>query len=97
MKIKKTTGRDVQTYSVNAKEAATNKEQPKEKNAAQIGDTVSLSADAVAAGRAMVAKGQEIEEVSKMSSRDAPLPDPRETSQAILEKELAQVFREIYL
>jgi hypothetical protein len=54
-------------------------------------DRVSLSQDALAvAGVDAAAKAD-------ADGAGGPLPDPRATSQAIIEKELATVFKEIYL
>ncbi len=57
----------------------------------EIADKVTLSESALAVGG-----------VTEVAQADAdgsggPLPDPKATSQAIIEKELASVFREIYL
>lgn len=58
-----------------------------------VTDTVTLSGDALAVGA--------VSSVNQVEAADAdpngPLPDPRETGRAILERELASVFKEIYL
>lgn len=56
-------------------------------------DTVNLSSDAIAAA----ARAQEAQAVSATGQEDEPLPDPKATAQAILEKELDAVFEETYL
>ena len=62
-----------------------------------VSDTVTLSVDALSAGGA-VEEVHSVNEVQAETEGDrGPLPDPRETGRAILEKELAGVFREIYL
>jgi hypothetical protein len=60
----------------------------------EVTDTVTLSEDALA-----VAAVDSVNSVEAMGdgAGGGPLPDPKETSRAILEKELASVFREIYL
>ena len=60
----------------------------------EVTDTVTLSEDALA-----TAAAEPVNSVEATGQADAhgPLPDPRETSRAVLEKELASVFREIYL
>jgi hypothetical protein len=60
----------------------------------EVQDTVTLSEDALA-----VAAAEPVAPVEAAGEGrgEGPLPDPRETSRAILEKELASVFREIYL
>ena len=62
----------------------------------EISDTVTLSTDALAAG---TVNAVEAVDAVILDGHDGhgPLPDPRETGRAILEKELAGVFREIYL
>ena len=88
MKIKSTSNRGVTKQTVRTD----NKEKVKETPQKEVSDVVSLSDDAIAA-----LKANATEEVSDPSSDKEPLPDPRATAKAILEKELARVFREIYL
>jgi hypothetical protein len=57
----------------------------------QAADKVTLSEGAREAGKVNAV------EASDLDSSQGSMPDPRETSQAILEKELASVFKEIYL
>lgn len=57
----------------------------------EIADKITLSEDALAVGATTGA-----EQVENDGSK-GPLPDPKATSQAIIEKELASVFKEIYL
>ena len=58
---------------------------------AEVTDTVSLSEDA------LTVSGVEATAKTDADGSSGPLPDPRATSQAIIEKELATVFKEIYL
>ncbi len=87
MKIKRTSNRGMTQSKVHSKSQKQSNNSRKE-----VGDVVSLSEDAIAA-----LTSDRVEKVSQRSSIDEALPDPRATSQAILEKELARVFREIYL
>lgn len=57
----------------------------------EIADKVTLSEGVLAAGATTG-----IEQVENDGSK-GPLPDPKATSKAIIEKELASVFKEIYL
>lgn len=58
-----------------------------------VADTVTLSEDAMSVGAVNAVNAAALETAGDRG----PLPDPRETGRAILEKELAGVFREIYL
>ncbi len=96
MKIKRTTNRGSPKEAVRSTEQTQTTKRPSQPSAKEVADTVSLSVDAIASRNA-VDETSSIEEVAEATAADGPLPDPRATSQAILEKELAQVFREIYL
>ncbi len=54
-----------------------------------VADTVNLSAEAIAAAK--------VESTDGVDASGEALPDAYETSRAMLEKELARVFREVYL
>ncbi|MCP4679837.1 MAG: hypothetical protein GY854_30965 [Deltaproteobacteria bacterium] len=97
MKIKRTTGHDRTKDAVGPIKKAESPQRSSKTASKDISDTVSLSLDAVAAHRAGDIEVSSAEEIQQVTSIDGALPDPRATSQAILEKELAQVFREIYL
>lgn len=92
MKIKKTSGSGRTNQAARTPGSAPTAKQDKVQETQSVGDVVTLSSDAVSA-----AGVQEIQEVSTETTADGPLPDPRATSKAILEKELAAVFRETYL
>jgi len=57
-------------------------------------DVVNISLEAIAAAK--IEAAQEVQQVEETSVEGA-LPDPHETSRAMLEKELARVFRATYL
>ncbi|MCP4606261.1 MAG: hypothetical protein GY847_38085 [Proteobacteria bacterium] len=97
MKIKKTNGSGSVTQTARTKGNAASQKQSSNLRPSDVGDTVSLSSDALAVRQANETEISAVEKVEKTNSKDGSLPDPRATSQAILEKELAQVFREIYL
>ncbi len=92
MKVKRTRNTGL---SKQQKQRATNKApaaKNKDDDATPVGDVVNISADALSA-----AKVNEAKAVGDDSLADGKLPDPRATSQAILERELAAVFKEIYV
>ncbi len=92
MKIKKTSGPGRTNQVARTPGNAPTTKQDKAQATESVGDVVTLSSDAVSA-----AGVKETQEVSGETTADGPLPDPRATSQAILEKELAAVYRETYL
>jgi hypothetical protein len=92
VKIKKTSSGTMTTAAPLSKGVRTGPPvETKEQVAAK--DTVNLSSDAIAAA----ARAQEAQAVSATGQEDEPLPDPKATAQAILEKELDAVFEETYL
>ncbi len=92
MKIKKTWGDGIVKSTAFPKGKTGQSTQSENKVSTGSEDTVSLSADALAASEMNRASA-----VSSKTATSGPLPDPTATSQAILEKELTALFREIYL
>ena len=64
-----------------------------------VADTVTLSTDALSVGGTESVEAVDAADAVNAVDPDGrgPMPDPRETGRAILEKELAGVFKEIYL
>ncbi len=91
MKIKKTIS-GLPQYPVSSVGKTAQAKSKKDEASTDKGDKVSISVDALVA-----AETSETNEVSSETQTSGPLPDPMATSQAILEKELAALFREIYL
>ena len=97
MKVKKTSGQTVTRSNVGPKEQVKGNTRPSESPPVDIADKVTLSKDAVTARTDAIEEVKPVDEIADKTTTDGPLPDPRATSKAILEKELAQVFKEIYL
>jgi hypothetical protein len=93
VKIKKTSGGTMRTGTPLSKGARGGTPSDDSKNVAPAKDIVSLSSDAIAAA----ARAQEAQALSAAGEDEGPLPDPKATAQAILEKELEAVFEETYL
>ncbi len=74
---------------VKAVEKVSNQESRRVGEAGQ--DTVQLSASALAAAKAEASK---VEEIKNSALDNKPLPDPAETSEAILSKELKDLLNE---
>jgi hypothetical protein len=92
VKIKRTNrGTAPISTSVGSSSAKKGKESTSRTERTEIADKVSLSEDALAVS------GVEAARKTDADGSQGPLPDPRATSQAIIEKELATVFKEIYL
>ena len=96
MKVKKTSGQTVSRDNIGPREQ-TKTTRPSQPPPVDIADRVTLSSDAVAARVSAADEVNPTEGISERTTTDGPLPDPKATSKAILEKELAQVFKEIYL
>lgn len=93
MKIKKTSGGSMTTQTPLAKGVPAAPSTNKQEAPAPPSDIVSLSSDALQAA----ARVQATQAVTETGEEGGPLPDPRATAQAILEKELDAVFDETYL
>ena len=91
MKIKRTNRVATPTKVSSQGRKTDGREQTGASDAVQAADTVTLSDGARAVGRVNAV------ESSDLNASGQRMPDPRETSRAILEKELASVFNEIYL
>ncbi len=103
MKIGKTGGRRP-IKKAGAQKNETSQTKPSSENdSRRSGDVVRLSSDAIAAAGGESSKVEEIQAaeavqaISSEASVTGPLPDPRATSKALIEKELEALFREIYL
>ncbi len=94
MKIKRTSQGGTPTQVKSRGNVGSDADKTKHVERRDVTDTVTLSEDALA-----VAATEPVAAVQETGDGlgGGPLPDPRETSRAILEKELASVFREIYL
>ena len=92
MKISKTSGGTVSKsgYGPKPSSQADRKQQPEP---VEVTDTVSLSPEALAAAKVDAPEG--VDGID--ADGGGPLPDPRETSRAMLRKELERVFGLIYL
>lgn len=94
MKIKRSSQGNTPTGSVQGRvRSGTGTESVKATERKDVADTVTLSEDAMSVGAVNAVNSVETD----TDGDRGPLPDPRETGRAILEKELAGVFREIYL
>ena len=91
MKIKRTSQGNPTSSAVQARVRSGGGTEVKPSDRKDVADTVTLSEDALQAVNAADAVSSETD------ADHGPLPDPRETGRAILEKELAGVFKEIYL
>ena len=94
MKIRKTSGADTVRKSGQVSRGGSSAERARAVDPSDVTDTVSLSEEAIAAARSDAVDG--VNAVG-MTEADGPMPDPHETSRAMLKKELERVFRLIYL
>ncbi len=94
MKVRKTSGAGMVGKTGYTPSKSSTTEISPTADSAEIADTVSISDEAIAAA----SRAEAVDAVEAVSSgADGPLPDPHETSRAMLEKELARVFWAIYL
>ena len=91
MKIKRTNRGTPVSASAKTGGVATGGESTKRAEKIEIADKVTLSEGV------MAVNGASGVEPANADGSNGPLPDPKATSQAIIEKELASVFKEIYL
>jgi hypothetical protein len=93
LKISKTSGGGSVSKTGYGPKPPSTSERKQQVEPIEITDTVSLSPEAIAA-----AKAEAADQVEGLDGTfDGPLPDPRETSRAMLRKELERVFGLIYL
>ena len=99
MKIKRTSRGNPTGIAAQSRPHGSVADKSKPAERKDVSDTVTLSTDALSAGAADSVEAVEAVDSVNMDGTDGhgPLPDPRETGKAILEKELAGVFKEIYL